>query len=104
MNELDKMRQMAGIDIINEAMGSETSQIVSKIMQQAEAAAYDIGAEQGNVTSEMIMSEAKKILEQIEISIVQKLQGDMDYDDGAATEHEMGDDRNMEMGETNFKL
>ena len=37
MNELDKMRQMAGIEVISEAMGSRSMQMAAKVLQMAEA-------------------------------------------------------------------
>jgi hypothetical protein len=78
MNELDKMRQMAGIEVISEAMGSRSMQMAAKVLQMAEAMAYEEGAEAGNVTSDMVAASAKQILGDIENHIMQKLGTDMD--------------------------
>ncbi len=78
MNQLDKIRQMAGIEVINENMGSVAHQMAAKILEVAEATAYETGAEEGNVTSDAIFNEAKKILATIDEVIGQKLQVGMD--------------------------
>ena len=107
MNDLDKMRQMAGIDVLDEAMGSRTHQMALKIIQMAEANAYDEGAESGSVTTDAVMDEAQAILKDIANVVLQKLQADFDQsqqNQSAEIEQQMGADQNMERGETNFKM
>lgn len=102
MNTLDKMRQMAGIEVINEEMGSPTRQMAEKIFQLASKYAYSAGAEQQSMNDDDILNIAKEMLKEIEATVIQKIEaGRMDQD--AEVERQMGADRNMEMGETNFK-
>jgi hypothetical protein len=108
MDKLDEMRKMAGIKVISEDMGGMMPQIIRAVYDMAEKQAYDEGAEAGNATSDMVFAAAKQILTDIEQAIGQKLEtdmsgGGMSSDEMDSIEHRMGADRNMEMGETNFK-
>ena len=62
-------------DIVNE--GARSDIMVDKILQMAEASAYDEGAEVGNVTSDDVFAAAQKILLDIEQAIVDRLQSEM---------------------------
>lgn len=65
------------MEIIEEELGARDGMMVDQILKMAEARAYDIGAEAGNVTSDMVFAEAQKILADIENEIGQKLQAAM---------------------------
>jgi hypothetical protein len=77
MSDLNRVRYLAGLEVIEEDLGTRDSMVVDQILKMAEARAYDEGAEIGNVTSDMIYAEAKRILDDIDQSIAQKLQAEM---------------------------
>lgn len=64
--------------LITEAMGGRSQMMADKIIQMAEANAYDVGAEEGNVNLDMVYDEAKRILSEIENTIAEKLQSQFD--------------------------
>ena len=58
--------------------GARADMMITKILQMAEAAAYDEGAERGNVTSDDVYAAAQRILADIERGIGQRLQADIE--------------------------
>lgn len=99
MNELDKMRQLAGMDVISEEMGSRSMQLAAKILQMAEASAYEEGAESGNVTSDRVAEFAKQMLSDIENHIMQKLQAEMDTNAQEVAAPQVSTAHGMDTGE-----
>jgi len=93
---------MKVIEIV-ESVGLDTQQMAEQIFAFAEDHVYNAGAEGGGgVNDDDILRIAQQALAEIENFVSQKIEdGRMDSD--AETEHQMGADRNMEMGETNFK-
>ena len=62
-------------DIIEE--GARSDIIADKVLQMAEASAYNEGAERGNVTSDEVFAAAQRILADVEQAIVQRLEAEM---------------------------
>lgn len=78
MNELDKWRELAGIPILNEGMGSPTHQLALQIIRLAEKNAYAEGAKRGSIQMDMVLDAAQTILKDIAGVVLQKLQAEFD--------------------------
>lgn len=92
---------MKVIEIV-ESTGLDTQSMAQQILAFAEEHAYDQGAESGSMNDDSILQMAQQALSEIESIITQQIEGGRQQDQGAEIEHQMGADRNMERGETNF--
>jgi len=86
---------------LQESAGLDTHQMAQQIFDFAEEQVYNAGAESGGVNDDEILSMAQQALAEIESIITQKIEGGR-MDSDAGIEQQMGADRNMERGETNF--
>ena len=88
---------------LQESAGLDTHSMAEQIFAFAEEHAMNAGAEAGGMNDDDILSMAQQALSEIETLVTRKIEASRDYDQGAETEHQMGADRNMERGETNFQ-
>jgi len=88
---------------LQESAGLDTHAMAEQIFAFAEEHVYNKGAEHGGVNDDDILHLVQQALSEIETLVTRKIEAGRDYDQGAETERQMGADRNMERGETNFK-